>query len=461
MSTLLSEPATIHSKRVPLWRSGIHSFGTSVAAILLAFVNSIVIARALRPAGKGSYDLALTTASLLGIALGFSLPVGITYVVARGGANLRALARQLAGMAFLLGIMTTAILYLLQSTSYATYFVPAEVGNRIIILVIVTTCLMETANYWRAILNGRQEIIQANRGDLISRTAHVIIALLVLGMLAITNQHATPALFIVINMAVLILTNLLFLKTLGMALGPSPGPSGLRQVLVYAFPCYLGNFVQFLNYRLDVFIVNYLSGRDALGLYTLAVSLGQMIWLVSKAAATVLLPNIAALQEAAAANAQRTAQITRIAFAISLALALLLALFAAPLVPWIFGEDYRPSVAPLLWLLPGIVAFSVANVIASYLAGIGKPRLNLYVALAGLVVTIVLDLLLIPSLGIVGAAIASTLSYTTSTVIILWLFRRESGLSVQQALLTTREDIVFGITLIRSILQRQPFSGGR
>ncbi len=463
MSELLSEPApaTIQSQRVPLWRSGIHALGTSVAGILLAFVNSVVIARALGPAGKGSYDLALTTAALLGIVLGFSLPVGTTYVVARGRANLRALVWQLVGMAFLLGILATAILYVLQNTNSAKYLVPADAGNWIVILVVVTTCLMETANYWRAILNGRQEIIQANRGDLISRTAHVIISLLALGILASKNQNASPALFIVINMAVLLLTNLIFLKMLGIALRPSPGPSGIREVLAYAFPCYLGNFLQFLNYRLDVFIVNYLSGRDALGLYTLAVSLAQMIWLVSKAAATVLLPNVAALQEAAAANAQRTAQITRVAFAISLASALLLALIAAPLVPWIFGEDYRPSVAPLLWLLPGIVAFSVTNVIASYLAGIGKPRLNLYVALTGLVVTIVLDLSLIPSFGIVGAAIASTLSYTTSTVIILWLFRRQSGLRVQQVLLPTREDIALGITLMRSMLQRQPHVGDR
>lgn len=463
MSELLSgpAPATIHPQRAPLWRSGIHALGTSVAGILLAFVNSIVMARALGPAGKGSYDLALTTTALLGIALGFSLPVGITYVVARGRANLRALARQMVGMAFLLGAMATAILYALQNTSFAKYFVPAEVGSGIVILVVVTACLMETANYWRAILNGRQEIIQANRGDLISRTAHVIIALLALGMLASKNQQASPALFIVINIAVLLLTNLLFLKMLRVALRPSPGPSGIQEVLAYAFPCYLGNFIQFLNYRLDVFIVNYLSGRDALGLYMLAVSLGQMIWLMSKAAATVLLPNIAALQEAAVAGAQRTAQITRVAFVISLASALLLALFAAPLVPWIFGAEYHPSVAPLLWLLPGIVAFSVTNVIASYLAGIGKPRLNLYVALAGLVITIVLDLLLIPSLGIVGAAIASTFSYVTSTVIILWLFRRESGLRVQQALLPTREDIAWGITLARSLLQRQHITEDR
>jgi stage V sporulation protein B len=251
------------------------------------------------------------------------------------------------------------------------------------------------------------------------------------------------------------LANLFFLKPLGPALQTSRGASGLREVVAYSFTCYLGNFTQFLNYRLDVFIVTYFSGVQKLGLYTLAVSLGQMIWLVSKAAATVLLPNVAASQEAAAANAKRTAQITRIAFMISAASALLLAVFAAPLVPWIFGEEFRPSVTPLLLLLPGIVAFSAANVIASYLAGIGKPQLNLYVALAGVIVTVVLDVLLIPRFDIAGAAIASTLSYLTSTLFIIWFFMRVSKLAVREILWLTRQDVALGISLLRSLVQRE------
>ena len=457
MSELLSKPERVVTspKRVPLWRSGVHSLGTSLIAILLAVAVNILIARALGPQGKGSYELALASAALLSIMLGFSLPVGVTYVVARGRANLRALVWQLAGVAALFGLLATAILYALRRTSLSPSFIPPEMENGIVILLALTACAMEASNYWRSILNGRQEIIRANRGDLLSRAAHVVILLVAVGILARQRQPATPTLFITINLAVLVLTNFIFLRILRSALQPSSGPSGLAEVVAYAFPCFLGNFIQFLNYRMDVFLINYFSGRDAVGLYTLAVSLGQMIWLVSRAAATVLLPNVAALQEAAAANAQRTAQITRVAFGLSLVSALALAISATPLVPLVFGNAFRPSVTPLLWLLPGIVVFSAANVVASYFAGIGKPRLNLYVALAGLAVTIAFDLLLIPVLGIVGAASASPLSYATSTVAIVWLFVRQSRLPVQQVLVLTREDLTLGISLLRSLFQRQ------
>jgi O-antigen/teichoic acid export membrane protein len=434
-----------------LWRSGVHALFTSVIAVILAVAVNVIIARALGSAGKGSYDLALTTAALLAIAVGFSLPVGITYVVARGRANLRPLAWQLIGMVLLFGAIAALVLFALRHTRFATSFIPADISVWAIPLIVFNMMLTEAANYWRAMLNGRQEIIQANRNDLLGRAGHVLLLLIAIVLL---RHRASPAHFIVVNIVALILTNLIFLKTLRPALQPHAGASGLRDITAYSFTCYLSNFTQFLNYRLDVFIVTYFAGLQALGLYTLAVSLGQMIWLVSKAAATVLLPNVAARQDEIDANAERTAQITRVAFGISLIAALLLALFAAPLVPWLFGEEFRSSVAPLLWLLPGIVAFSAANVIASYLAGAGKPRLNFYVSLAGLLMTIALDLLLIPRFNIIGAAIASTLSYLTSTVVIIYFFTRASNLKVRQILWPAREDIALGVSLLRSLVQR-------
>ncbi len=446
-----TESITPSPRRAPLWRSGVHALFTSIIAVILAVAVNVIIARALGSAGKGSYDLALATAALLATAVGFSLPGGITYVVARGRANLRPLTWQLIGMALLFGVVAALVLFALRHTRFATLFIPADIGAWAIPLIVCSMVLTETANYWRAMLNGRQEIIQANRNDLFSRTGHVLLLLITVAML---HRRAAPAHFVVIYIGVLILINLIFLNSLRAALQPRLGASGLREIMVYSFSCYLSNFTQFLNYRLDVFIVTYFAGLQTLGLYTLAVSLGQMIWLVSKAAATVLLPNVAAQQEEIDANAERTAQITRVAFGISMIAALLLAMFAAPIVPWLFGEEFQPSVAPLLWLLPGIAAFSAANVIASYLAGAGKPRLNFYVSLAGLIVTIALDLLLIPRFNIAGAAIASTLSYLTSTIVIIYFFVRASNLKVRQILRPTRDDVALGVSLLRALVQR-------
>ena len=440
-----------------LWHTGLHSLGTSIVSLALGLVMTIFIARSLGTTGKGNYDLVFATAALLGMVLGFSLQAGVTYVVARGRANLRALASRLTWIAIAQGFVSAAILYALRSTGYAKSFLPAPVGDSIIMAVAVYVTISGAANYWRAMLIGRQEIVQANRRDLVGRVAHVILLLAVIGMLAASQTPVSPATLIVVHLVVIVFANIILLQALKTSLRATYGTHGLREVADYAFPCYLGNLTQFLNYRLDVFVVSFFAGIEAVGLYTLAVFLGQLIWLISNAAATVLLPRVAASPGAVSENAGHAAQMTRIALWVSAGCALVLALVANKVLPWLYGEAFRASIGPLLWLLPGIVAFSAVNVLASYIGGIGKPRLNLYIALAGLSVTIALDLLLIPRLSIIGAAIASTASYSLSAILTVVFFIRESRIRLAKVVLPTGEDFGLIKSLARSTLHRAGF----
>ena len=62
----------------------------------------------------------------------------------------------------------------------------------------------------------------------------------------------------------------------------------------------------------------------------------------------------------------------------------------------------------------GLAGGGVYGVLSAFLSGIGRPGLNSLAQAAGLVVTVALDLSLIPHLGIVGAATASTFAYLTT-----------------------------------------------
>ena len=74
----------------------------------------------------------------------------------------------------------------------------------------------------------------------------------------------------------------------------------------------------------------------------------------------------------------------------------------------------------------GLVLEGVAGVITAFLYGIGRPGLNSLAMAAGLMITVTLDLLLIPSFGATGAAVASAAAYLSSTLALIWLFRRVS-----------------------------------
>jgi O-antigen/teichoic acid export membrane protein len=227
----------------------------------------------------------------------------------------------------------------------------------------------------------------------------------------------------------------------------------LKAAFAFALPCYGANTAQFLNYRLDVFVVGFFAGATSVGRYTLAVSLGQLLWLMSNSVASVLLPKVAASSDAGA-TIRHTTRVTRLSLWATVMGALALALLATQAIPMLYGEAFRPSIAALVWLLPGIVVFSIANVLAAYIAGIGKPHLNLWVSGISLVITIALDLILIPKLNIVGASIASTVSYSVSAVMLIVFFTRETGASLRQVLVPTSEDVNFARQLAQPLLRR-------
>ncbi len=417
----------------------LHSLGTNLLLLPLNILGSILIARSIGPGEKGNLDLIVATSTLLVMVLSLSIQAGATFVVARGGVNMRLLAYKLLIFAVLQGLTASGFLAVLRHLGRSSLLIPKTSGNWVILAVGSYVCFEMLGNYLRAMLNGKQQIVKVNNAELLGRISQVLLVFVMAGALYFTGRKLFVAALFGLSICVTILIDSLLIKSLFPYLREATGTSSLAPLIAFAVPSYFANLTQFLNYRLDVFVVGYYAGSAPLGRYTLAVSLAQLLWLLSNAAASVLLPKIAA--DNSAENVMHTARVTRLSLLASLVSGLALAAFASLALPAVYGEAFRPSVAALLYLLPGIVAFSVANVLAAYLAGAGKPKLNLLVSATSLVFTVTLDLILIPRMGIIGAALASTISYSWAAFLITWLFVRETNFSVRELLFPTMQDI--------------------
>jgi Na+-driven multidrug efflux pump len=101
-------------------------------------------------------------------------------------------------------------------------------------------------------------------------------------------------------------------------------------------------------------------------------------------------------------------------------------------------------------LLPGCTVFAITNVLAGYFNGVGRPKLNLTASAIGLCCTLCLDILLIPKYGARGAAVASSLSYVTSTIVSIYLFRTISGIPLSELYRFSRADL----ELLKNALKR-------
>lgn len=402
----------------------LQTFVASGFGVFISFATSVVIARTLGAPAKGVFDLAIATAMLLALVLGLALPSGITFAVARGLAAPRRVAVIVLGLAAAQTTIAWLVLSAADELPPLAAVLGTGMGGSAAVLVaglVGTTAL--GANL-KAIAVGRLRIVLAAWVELGGRV------LILFGILVVASSAGSMRLTAAVVIGVVVAAS--FASALGLgalAVGGAPSGRGLgmRLGLRIALPSYLANVLQFLNYRLDLFLVAAFLTTAAVGVYALAATLGQMVWLVSNALAATLFPTVAAGGSSDPGAGHRTSALSRFALASAIALGLALGVAAIPGVRLLFGDEFDAAV-PVLWLLlPGIVVFAPVNVISAHLAGIGRPELNLAASGASLVVTVLLDVVLIPTIGIAGAAIATTCSYVVAAAIIIVMFMHESG----------------------------------
>jgi O-antigen/teichoic acid export membrane protein len=434
-----------------LGRAGFSTLAMAVLSVAIGLGSSVAISRSLGPTGKGGYDLAVASAALTVMIIGFPHPSGVTMAVARGVGSPIPLLITLLRLAVGQAALAWVLLSIVSATPLGAAVLPMDRSPLVLAAIAALVGATSALGYARSVLTGLQQFVAANWRDLLGRTATVglLLAAVVLGVRF--NHEASPWPLLVATVAGTILTAVFMIQGMARLRLEREGPTGLRDVVGYSRPMYLGNLVQFLNYRLDVFLVAAFAGLRELGLYTLAVTIGQLLLIVSNAAAGVLFPRVAAASPDIAAR--EAARLTRTALLAGIVGAVGLALVATPLIGIVYGQAFAGSVPPLLALLPGIVALMAASVLASYIAGLGKLRINLIISVIGLCVTVPLDVLLIPRFGAVGAAIASSASYTLSAVITVRWAMKLGGLSARDLLVAKPADFASGRNALRRFIR--------
>jgi O-antigen/teichoic acid export membrane protein len=168
--------------------------------------------------------------------------------------------------------------------------------------------------------------------------------------------------------------------------------------------------LQFFNYRLDIFILNFFLGPANVGIYIVSVKLAELLWYLPNAVSFVIFP------KAAASSPEEMNVFTPRVFGITLALtalgALGLVLVGRPVIRFLFSSAFVGAYVPMLILLPGVVLLGGSKVLTNEIAGRGYPHYNSVNAGLSLVLTVVLDLVLIPRYSVLGAALASSIAYS-------------------------------------------------
>ena len=110
-------------------------------------------------------------------------------------------------------------------------------------------------------------------------------------------------------------------------------------------------------------------------------------------------------------------------------------------MPVVYGEPFLDSVGPLRILLVGTTFAALSKVIGVLLFSRGRVTYNVFAVAVGVAVTVLFDVLLIPLYGIVGASIATTISYLSIFVVLFVLLRKELDVPCWDLFILNRGDL--------------------
>ena len=411
------------------------TFVARVLSLILGIATSIILARLLGPEGKGTYTLATLLPALIVTFANFGIGPATVYHVAQR----RYPRREILGnnIVFALGIGMIGVLAGLVVAFFFQESIFPGVAQGYLLLALALIPVNLFFAYLQNILLGAQRFKEINLITILHTLlflAFIVIALWIL-------KAGIPGALLAAVLAWFLTNVVLLFWTWKVADGISfkLNPAYLRKAFVYGIQAHLGNILGFLNYRIDIFLVNGFLNPAAVGFYSIGVGLVEKLWLISQAASTVLFPRVAA-----ETDEQRRKDFTPIVsrtvlWGTSLG-ALVIFFLSRWIVEFLYSTAFLPAVQPLQILLPGIVALSVSRVLANDIAGRGRPILNTYVSLGTLATNIILNLIWIPRYEIAGAAWASTVSYSVTLLARLFLYCRLSGNSWTKVLLPQRSD---------------------
>lgn len=431
-------------------KSSVAIFGNRLVVRVLNLVLAVLLARALGPELQGVVSFLVMQAGLLYSLAVLGLDAGLIYFIRREGMAEGEFLRRAWPLMSVGVLAATAGTWLL-------YPVPVAGLARYSPLLIALMCGVFAADVYGGVLKHlflvRDQVGRFNRFELTQSV--LLLVLTVAGLWAFPRQVVPVLLALVVSRA---LTVVWMVLDNGVPLGRWTW-AGSRPILAYSLQPWLGNLFSLLNLRLDTIFVSWYIGLGIgvtpadLGLYTICVLAIGRAQDVQAAIQTAFFPAVASLE--AEEGVSLTSRVYRLTTPLYVLLALVVCLGGYPAL-WAFGPEYLAAWPTLCVLSLGLLVIRAnSGVLALWFSSTGKPMVPTLVNLLGVGLNLVFNMVCIPRYGILGAALATTISALGSKLVLVWLFLRRNDLRWHRTLLLRPEEVKESLRMVLGVLRRR------
>lgn len=384
------------------------TLGARVLFILTGLITSALTARFLGPAGRGEYFLCLTSVALATQFGNLGLASALSYWAAKNPEDRPKLAINALWVSVLVGLPLGLIIAVSGNAGLGLVNAPQ-------FSLYIASMMVPFALYGLLagnLLIGSGRIHEYNVIDVTTRVLGVV------ALIAISLWSASVSGFLIVALLIVVLSGCLIWRiTLCSVTSWRPDIAVLWKGIGYAGRAWILSLLAFAVARINTLFVGEQLGHEALGIWSIAVQIGDILTIIPAVISQILLPRLVT-----ETNPWLTMKIYLLRVALFMGgLCLLVALVAQPVIKVLFGMAFTAAYVQLLWSLPGIFCFSLVSVISQYLGAVGIPRFIIVVWGAALAFETLLSYVLVPKVGSIGAMASLSASYLF-VLCSLWLF---------------------------------------
>ena len=410
----------------------ISNFYTRILKIILGFGTSVIIARSFGPEGKGYVTYFLLIFSMVANYSHLGINNATSYFYKKTKYKGKDIYNTNLSYLFLIWIIVSIIFIILKYYKIVLIDYSWLILFSGLLYILFTFMNVSIGG----IFIGDERIVEINNYYILNNI-FVFLATIISWYFNFLNI-VLYLWYVVIG---LFINNIFFLRNINFRFSFKLNRMLLKEEFKYGISIYFSALFIFLNYRVDQLLIKKLLGMNQLGLYSVGVQLAELLFLIPQSVTTALEGKLYNMPQ----NDNRktvTALTIKYTFFIAFCLAML-GIIMTPLVPIIYGTEYKDSVSIIIVLFIGVIFASIGKVSPSYFFTQGRPRVHLIITFITLIVNVTLNVFLIPINGIIGAAYASTIAYIIYGLTYVFYFVMFEKFSLQNLLLLNKDDFTF------------------
>ena len=229
-----------------------------------------------------------------------------------------------------------------------------------------------------------------------------------------------------------------------------------REMLMFAWPLMIAAYIKTVMSWTDTIVLGFFGMAFDVGLYNIAMPTAGIIFMVAVAFRLMLNPVLSELHAKENEGETRTVfrSTSKWIFAITFPMMLLFMLFPDNILGILFGAEAMGASMPLVILTLGFFTLSFIGASSIMLFVIGKTRTIMANTIVATAVNFALNMALIPSMGIIGAAVATASSLILLSVLhIIFCYRHTRLQPVQKSYLKILVSGLVSVSLFYGLIK--------